>query len=302
MTTRTSPPTTRIVSAATSDSNLWETPKGATVLTRLPAAIMRTGSAKGREPTKQTTLLRTTTTVHLQIPSMGNARSELKEAKTPETQPGTGARESPPRADRPSVAQGPPPMRRLGRRRPHATPRRPKPSRKADERRYAAACYANRGIRRQVSGFLSRPPARVASCLQAGSFLMILRPRRPTPVGPSPRLSRRGAIRAGSGSSHRRDRSLPGRRGPVDATPDRRKRISHLRRTGPPTMTPAPCRAATAPQRPSQNLRFRKHRWTSQGRPAQDNQRQDRTHPRGLLPLRCVKRHRRNAHGYAHHA
>src|SRR5215218_850137 len=109
------------------------------VLTRLPVAIMRTGSAKGREPTKRKTLLRTTTTVHPQIPSVGNARSQLTVARTPETQPGTGARESPPRADRPSVAQVTPPMRRLGRHRPHATPRRPKPSRKADERRYAAA-------------------------------------------------------------------------------------------------------------------------------------------------------------------
>src|SRR5215208_4434690 len=135
--------------------------------------------------------------------------------------------------------------------------------------------------------------------LQAGGFLMIPRPRKPTPGGPSPRSSRQGAILAGSGSRHRWDQSPPGGRGLVVATPDRRKRRSHRKRVDPPIVEPSHGRAATAPQRPSQNPRFQKHGWTLQGLPAQDSQREDRTPRPAPPPLRRAKRHRRNAHGYA---
>jgi sporulation protein YlmC with PRC-barrel domain len=121
---------------------------------------------------------------------------------------------------------------------------------RGDHRRRRRPQLKRHASQTAVSGFLSHPRARVAICLQAGGFLMIPRPRTPKPGGPSPRSSRRGAIRAGSGSTHRWDQSPPGGRGPVDATPGRRKRRPPRKRAGPPAMTPAPARAATAPPRP----------------------------------------------------
>ena len=97
------------------------------------ASTTRTGSAS-----RKTTKRKTIPQIDLSSadPEYGE-RPTTESGEAPETQP--GSRESPLRDDRPSVAQGPPLMRRAGRRLPRARPRRPRPSRRADARRSVAA-------------------------------------------------------------------------------------------------------------------------------------------------------------------